>query len=489
MKHALLGLLVVLSIRACLAADAVPPPAVAERYALDVAFDLAQHRVAGEATVTVKNSGRQPLRAVPFILYRLMDFQSAADASGKPLRITQNIVKFSDDPTWQVNSAEVELPAALAPEQTATIRLRYAGPLLGLREVMQYVRDTVDGDYTLLRAEPIPYPMLGPAAYKTGWSRFLDLPMHLDLQATVPSGYTAVCVIPQAGEPRSQGANIVFRCSGDAKGSAINLAIAKFRVLKDTERGFEVYAMPQDAAAADRVLEEMRRSLAFFQSYLGAMPGSASLKLVEIPEGWGSYGMYGTIFQAGAAFKEKDSANELWHEVAHRWNACQSMDRDRGCERLVVRARWFDEAFASFFEALAIRQFNGEDAFHKRMEANRQYFLRRSERDPRGRTTAITDYGKEELGGFSYTKGAWSLYVLQQYLGEEAFRKAISDFLHEYADKPANFDDFRRAVEKSSGKDIGAWYREWMLSGPDSSDMLLQGKSVDEMVAKLSPKK
>ena len=147
-------------------------------------------------------------------------------------------------------------------------------------------------------------------------------------------------------------------------------------------------------------------------------------------------------------------------------------------------ARWFDEAFASFFEALAIRQFNGAQAFQKEMEGSRKYFARYCEREPRGKTTPIVDYGKYEIGGFSYNKGAWSLYVLQQYLGEETFRQAISAFLHEYADKPANFDDFRRSVERSSGKDIGLWYQQWMLSGPESSDMLLQGKTVEEMVAR-----
>ncbi len=89
------------------------------------------------------------------------------------------------------------------------------------------------------------------------------------------------------------------------------------------------------------------------------------------------------------------------------------------------------------------------------MEKARRYFVQRSEEDPRGRTTAIADYGKDELGGFSYTKGAWSLYVLNRYLGDEAFRKAISTFLAQYSDRPTDFQAFRQSVEESSGKDLG----------------------------------
>jgi hypothetical protein len=485
MRRALLAVFLLIA-AALLAEDTPPLTPVPERYALSLGLDFEKHAVQGEATITFKNTGPRPLRTVPFILYRLMDVTSVTGPGGERFHFTQRVVKFSDDETWQVNAIDVRLSAPLGPGRSTTATLKYAGPLLGLREVMQYVRDTVDKDYSLLRAETIPFPMLSLPSYG-GWSRFLHNRMRIELSTAVPGGYTAVCVLPAVGEPNHSNAIMTFRCAGDGDGSSINVAVAKFHVLKDHERNLAVYAMPADAEAAERVLSEMRRSLDFFRSYFGEVSGTRGLTLVEIPEGWGSYGMSGTIFQAGAAFKNKDSANELWHEVSHRWNACASMDSALDCDRLVQRSRWFDEAFASFFEAIAIRQFNGPDAFQKDMEASRKYFIQRCEREPRGRTTPIAEYGKHEIGGFSYTKGAWSLYVLQQYLGEEQFRRAISAFLAEYAGKPVQFEDFRRSVERSTGRDLGPWFEQWILSGPESSEMLLQGRSAEEMVARIQP--
>jgi hypothetical protein len=40
-------------------------------------------------------------------------------------------------------------------------------------------------------------------------------------------------------------------------------------------------------------------------------------------------------------------------------------------------------------------------------------------RKSRNATTPIAEYEKEELGENSYTKGAWSLYVLNQIVGDE----------------------------------------------------------------------
>ena len=487
MRKACLGLLLALALP--LAAQITTNVPTVTDYKVRFELDPPTHGLRGDAAITVKNVGTTAIAHVPILLYRLMDVSAVSGPDGKPLAFTHQIIKFPDEPTWQVNSLDVTLGQPLAPNASTALRIEYAGPLVGLREVMQYVKDTIDEDYSLIREEPLPYPIVSDTS-NAGRRRFIFSTLHIDITTVVPAGQIAVCVVPSAGEPQTAGGKTTFHCAGEGEASAINVAVAKFHVVKDAQRNFEVYAMPDDAAEAERILGEMRRSSDFLTSYLGAMPGqSGGLKLVEIPDGWGSYGMKGTIFEAAAAFKDKDAAHELWHEVGHRWNACLSMDRDRGCEPMVQRARWFDEAFASFFESMAIGQFNGPDALKKYMEATRKYFARYCEREPSGKTVPIVEYGKYEIGGFSYTKGAWSLYVLQQYLGEEPFRKAISDFLHEYADKPANFDDFRRAVEKSSGKDIGAWYQQWMLSGPESSDMLLQGKSVEEMVARLQPHK
>jgi len=445
-------------------------PAV-EHYKLRFAIDPKTHSLSAEADLGVRNTEARAITLVPVLLYRLMDVSAASDGAGNPLRFTQKVIKFPDEPTWQVNAVEVTLAKPLSPGQTTTVHLTYAGPLFGYPEVMQYVRDTISEQYSLIRAETMAYPIVAPPSI-AGWRQSFKNKFDFEIETRVPAGFTAVCSGKDVGEAQTQEGTSTFRCIGDAGSAQISVAVAKFRVLDDQERNLRVYALDADAEAGARVMDDMRRALDFYRSYFGAMRPGGSLTLVEIPDGWGSYGVPGHIFQSAAAFKDRSRASELYHEVGHIWNARASDG--------VQRARYFDEAFASYFEALAVRQFEGPDAFRALMQSYRQTYLDRVARDARGRTIPIAGYGKEEIGVFSYTKGAWSLYVLHQLLGEDAFRRAISDFLAAYSDKPAGFDDFRHAVEKSSGRDVGLWFEQW-ITGTDASAMLIDGKSVEEM--------
>jgi aminopeptidase N len=267
------------------------------------------------------------------------------------------------------------------------------------------------------------------------------------------------------------------------------VAVAKFKAFDDVQRHLRVYAMAADVDAGQQVITEMRRGLDFYESYFGRRKclrygggcGSAGasdnsgLTLVEIPNGWGSYTTGSHIFQQAETFKDMTRVNELYHEVAHLWNARPT--------DAIQRTRYFDEGFATYFEGLALREFQGRDAFRAYMERSRESFRQRVGRDPRGRTTPIADYGNEELGAFAYSKGAWSLYVLHQMLGEDIFRASISKFLDEYTDRPADFNDFVRSLERTSGRSLQAWLQEWILSAR-SSDLLLDGRTVEEMAAR-----
>lgn len=469
-------------------ASAVPDPASApsvEHYKLHIVLDVKEHTLAGKADITIKNSAAQPLTSVPILLYRLMDLSNVASADGKPLPFVQKVVKFPDEPKWQVNGATVTIPP-VAPGSSTTIHLEYAGPLFGYPEVMQYVRDTIGEEYSLLRAESMPYPMVGVPGY-AGWRGAKHNKYDYVVETIVPAGYVAVCSGNSQGAGEAVAGGLLFRCSDDSEDPDINIAVAKFQVYDDAQRHLRVYAMPADADAGKRILTEMIRALDFYAAYYGPRkcfrygggPCNASvgngLQLVEIPSGWGSYATGGTIFQAGAAFKDPQRAGELYHEVGHLWNA-RPVDS-------IQRSRYFDEAFASYDEALAVGHFSGEEAFRKEMEDARKYYTQGVAKEPRGRTTAIADYGKFEIGGFSYSKGAWSLHVLHQLLGDDLFRLAMGKFLDEYSSKPVTFENFLRSLQQSTGRDLKPWYEKWITSGEPSSTWLLEGKTVEEMAA------
>ncbi len=63
------------------------------------------------------------------------------------------------------------------------------------------------------------------------------------------------------------------------------------------------------------------------------------------------------------------------------------------------------------------------------MESARKSIIRQAEKDKQNLDAPIGDYGKYEIGGLSYSKGAWSFYVLHHILGDEVFTKGIRSFL------------------------------------------------------------
>ena len=450
---------------------ALDSPAV-DHYKLATTIDPEKHWLSGQAEITLRNSTPHPITSVSALLYRLMEISAATDSSGRSLRFTQAIIRFPDNPTWQVNAVQVFLPTALDSGKTATVHLNHGGYLFGYREVMLYVRETISADYSLLRAETMPFPMIGSPSYAS-WRSAVQNKFAYETEVTVPAGYLAPCIGEQVAEPQTKDGKTTFRCAGEPASNALNIAVAKFHVLDDSARKLRVYATPEDQAAADRVMSDMRRALDFFTSYfgpppkIGTMGAHSGLTVIEIPEGWGSYALGGYIFQSAAAFKDPKNAGELYHEVGHVWNA---MIADR-----VQRTRYFDEAFASYFEALAVRQFEGEQAYRELLDSYRDTFLNRLNREPLGKTTAIADYGKNEIGVFSYTKGAWSLYVLHELVGDDKFKQIIRAFLSEFGDRPADFKDFQRVAERVSQRDLGRFFDEWIFGV--ASTQLLSGKT------------
>ena len=107
----------------------------------------------------------------------------------------------------------------------------------------------------------------------------------------------------------------------------------------------------------------------------------------------------------------------------------------------------------------------------------------RAKKNSRNATTPIAEYGKEELGDNSYTKGAWSLYILNQMVEDEGFNQIIRTFMAEFSDRPAGFGDFQGVAERVSKRDLSRFFKEWFF-GAESSELLIGSASPQEIVVR-----
>jgi hypothetical protein len=254
----------------------------------------------------------------------------------------------------------------------------------------------------------------------------------------------------------------------------IDIAAGAYRTLVDERSGTLVHYLGEEDGGARLVMDAARQSAEVFRRLFGEPPaGRQGLSIIEVPEGWGSQKADGYVLQEGSAFRSTAYAPHVYHEIAHYWNAIAA--------REIAAARYFDEAFASYFQALAVRELRGEEEFARMMDRFRGSFAR-SARNAAARNTPITEYGRAGLGGLSYTKGAWSLHVLHQAVGDEAFFALVRTLLEEHGSQPVNFGQFESLVERRAGERIRVepYFREW-FHGAAASDLLLDDVAVEAM--------
>lgn len=438
-------------------------------YSLRLHLFPSEQRFEAEARMTITNNTKQPISEIPFLLYRLLEAQAVTDESGSAIRFSQTIQKFKEFPTWQANLIRIELPKPLLASTSITVVMKYGGSVYGYPEVMPYVQDRIDEQYSLIRPDALAYPMLSlppfPILLASYQSKFT-----FDIHATVPSGY----VVAYGGgliDSTSNDDSVTFKFESKGPVSRMDIAAAKFKLLSDDKENLSVYYLREDEQGAANVLQEMKSVIEIYSSLFGQIRSYKGYTAIEIPEGWGSQADDYSFLQAASAFKARN-ISELYHEIAHTWNVKAKPE--------IQRCRWFDEAFAMYFEALAIREVKGDSTFQKHMEGLRERWIQRATKDRKNFETPIAEYGKQELGQNSYTKGAWSLYVLHQLVGEEKFKNMIRTLLSEYAESAADFKDFQRVAEKISKKKLHKFFDDWIY-GAESSTLLANKVSVKEI--------
>ena len=440
------------------------------RYRLDIRFLLQDQRITTRAGLTIRNHTGAPHESLPFLLYRLLEVQRVSDTEGRPVDFTQKVIQLSDQPSLQAREVIVHLPSILKPGDSVNLDIEYSGYIFGYPEVMAYVNDRIDETYSLLRPDAISYPIIADGSF-AGLLAAYNNKFTFDLSATVPRGYLAACGGHLVNR-RESADSTTFEYSSRLATWRIDLAVAKFAVLSDPGNRILIYYLTGDSAGARRVLAASSDVVRLYTTMFGRPQRYEGYTIIEIPDGWGSQAGDFYFLQTAAAFEDSSNIGEVYHEIGHSWNVTPSED--------IRRCRYFDEAFASFFEPLAIRAFQGNSAFNKRMAKDREMFVRSAKVDTEAYTTPIAGYGKKELGRYSYTKGAWSLYVLFTIIGEKTFDSLLQSLMTEFQDRTITFEQYQSLCERISKRNLSKYFNEWIY-GAESSELLFEDLTVSEI--------
>ena len=157
--------------------------------------------------------------------------------------------------------------------------------------------------------------------------------------------------------------------------------------------------------------------------------------------------------------RSKRWRNVVIHEIAHQWfgNAVTQDDWNDV---------WLSEGFATYFTLLFVEHAYGRDEFVQGLKESRQRIFDFYDKQPDYRIIhSNLDDMKQVTTGNTYQKGAWTLHMLRNLVGDELFWSGIQRYYALYRDRNCRTADFRRVMEQVSGLDLGWFFDQWLRQG------------------------
>jgi Peptidase family M1 domain len=148
----------------------------------------------------------------------------------------------------------------------------------------------------------------------------------------------------------------------------------------------------------------------------------------------------------------------LAHEMAHQW-----WGQAVGWKN--YHEQWISEGFAQYFAALYGQKEQGDDGFTDILRQMRSTAMQASSQGPiylGYRLGHIKAEGRV-FRSLVYNKGAMVLHMLRRLIGDEAFFTGLRSFYDDWRFRKAGTDDFRKAMERASGRDLARYFEDWIF--------------------------
>jgi aminopeptidase N len=247
----------------------------------------------------------------------------------------------------------------------------------------------------------------------------------------------------------------------------LSVVAADFAVYRDKLGGLPVdyYVLKQvDEATARRTMGKTPRMIDFFNRKIGTPYAYAKYATTCLPEFGGGMEhtsattMTDSILLDPIEYLERDSDGIVAHELAHQWFGDLLTCRDWS-------HLWLNEGFASYFDPLFTEHEKGEDAFRLAMASDLASYIG-SDRQYR-RPIVEARYGDpwQMFDGVTYAKGACVLHALRGLVGDDAWWRGVRLYVATHKDQVVATEDFRKAMEEASGRDLAWFFDQWVFRG------------------------
>jgi hypothetical protein len=503
-------------------AKSVVTPTDAERAAVSVvAYDLdarltpADGELAVRARVTVRNDDRQPLSLLAMQLSSTLHWESATDVSThERLVVAEHRVDTDADHTGAANEVVLTLAKPLAPGASVVLDTFYSGTVAASAERLVRIGASAEQgaaadwdcvcEATALRGfgNVLWYPVASVPLFLGDGAKLFQAVGEKKLQDVATTMRLRVAIQYQGEPPVAMyfgGRRAELKAVSDdptmpvATGSG--LATAEF----PAERlGFRLPSLFVIARAEELVAPLAAAGdvpvLAVETANLGALPrfAASAQAIAPLLERWFGprpLSALAVIDHPGQPFEDgplvvapvdslagSDGSSALAHSLTHAW--------------VQTGQPWMDEGLAQFVALLWAEQQHGRDAATAQLtELMRPVGLAEPAFDAAGSEeawavgqplVAATDelYYRRKAGA------VW--WMLRDIVGDAALQQALSAWRvqpvsHDAGDVQAR--GFEKLLEKTSGKELGWFFHDWVLHDRGLPDLTIQAVTVQQRPA------
>ena len=337
---------------------------------------------------------------------------------------------------------------------------------------MLYVQESLDPEFTILRAETSVYPHLAEPT-RDGLRRRLagDDAFEQVVEVTVPEGHVVASGLELLGERTADGW-ATWRYRSREPSSQIVLPVARYEVIELGRT--RVYHFPEDREGAERVAGGIADAMALLERWFGPLRDSSSFAVAEIPEWHGSQALRPTVIQEATAFRDESAMRELYHEVSHFWNVD---------EPSLTASRW-NEGLATYLQELIQQELHSDPGrLDREMERDLRGLRDQLERHPEYRGVPLIEAGERDLTSVLSYRGAGLMFgLLHHRLGSERLFSLLGDFYQERHASGATSQEFADFL-LSRAPEARAIVDEWFVGGTYSA-LILEGMAFQALVGR-----
>jgi aminopeptidase N len=297
-----------------------------------------------------------------------------------------------------------------------------------------------------------------------------------DLAVTIPAGEQAISNMPEAGRQTNADGSVTvrFRTTPAMSSYLLFLAVGELDRITTTAAGVEIGVVTRRGAGEQGrwALESSARIVPWYNEYFGTpyplpkldnIAGPGSSQFFGAMENWGAIFSFESILLVDPAITSEARRQAIFevaaHEIAHQWFG-----------DLVTMAWWDDlwlnEGFASWMATKATQAIHPEwEPLLGRIDGREAAIQLDSLRTTHPVVQHVTTVEQisQAFDAITYQKGEAVITMLEDYVGETAWRNGVRAYIARHRLGNTQSDDLWRSVEQAAGRPVTAIAHDFTL--------------------------